>query len=58
MTGVATATILGYLTITGEACMDYQRRDAFLDGYDDAAGRERGTSDLLEALGKALEESE
>jgi uncharacterized protein YndB with AHSA1/START domain len=27
----------------------------FLDGYDDAGSRERGTSDLLDKLGKSLE---
>ena len=27
---------------------------AFLDGYDDASARERGTSELLDALGKTL----
>jgi len=27
---------------------------AFLDGYDDAGSRERGTSDLLEKLGASL----
>lgn len=27
---------------------------AFLDGYDDAGARERGTSDLLDALGQSL----
>jgi uncharacterized protein YndB with AHSA1/START domain len=27
---------------------------AFLDGYDDAASREHGTSELLDALGKSL----
>ena len=36
----------------------FTEQGAFLDGYDDAAGRERGTSDLLDALGKSLEESE
>jgi uncharacterized protein YndB with AHSA1/START domain len=28
---------------------------AFLDGYDDAGGRERGTSDLLDNLGRSLQ---
>jgi hypothetical protein len=28
---------------------------AFLDGYDDAGSRERGTIELLEAMGKSLE---
>jgi uncharacterized protein YndB with AHSA1/START domain len=27
---------------------------AFLDGYDDAGGRERGTNELLDALGRSL----
>jgi len=27
---------------------------AFLDGYDDAGSRERGTNHLLDALGKSL----
>lgn len=29
---------------------------AFLDGYDDAGSRERGTADLLDALGRSLAE--
>jgi hypothetical protein len=28
---------------------------AFLDGYDDAGSRERGTSDLLDSLGRSLQ---
>ncbi len=27
---------------------------AFLDGYDDAGSRERGTSELLDSLGRSL----
>jgi hypothetical protein len=30
---------------------------AFLDGYDDAGSRERGTNFLLDALGQSLRES-
>ena len=33
----------------------FTEQGAFLDGFDDPAGRERGTRDLLEALGKSLE---
>jgi hypothetical protein len=29
---------------------------AFLDGYDDAGSRERGTQFLLDALGRSLED--
>jgi uncharacterized protein YndB with AHSA1/START domain len=36
----------------------FTEQGVFLDGWDDAAGRERGTSDLLEALGRSLQESE
>jgi uncharacterized protein YndB with AHSA1/START domain len=33
----------------------YTEQAVFLDGYDDAGSRERGTRDLLDKLGKALE---
>jgi uncharacterized protein YndB with AHSA1/START domain len=33
----------------------YTEQGAFLDGYDNPADRERGTADLLDALGRALE---
>lgn len=33
----------------------YTEQAAFLDGYDDAAGREHGTRELLDNLGKALQ---
>ena len=33
----------------------YTEQGVFLDGYDDAGSRERGTRDLLDKLGKALE---
>ena len=32
----------------------FTEQGAFLDGYDDAGSRERGTRDLLEALGASL----
>jgi uncharacterized protein YndB with AHSA1/START domain len=32
----------------------YTEQGVFLDGYDDAGSRERGTKDLLDNLGKAL----
>jgi uncharacterized protein YndB with AHSA1/START domain len=35
----------------------FTEQGAFLDGYDDPAGRERGTRDLLDALGASLHES-
>ena len=35
--------------------LTFTEQGAFLDGYDDAGGRERGTRLLLEALGAALE---
>jgi uncharacterized protein YndB with AHSA1/START domain len=34
--------------------LTFTEQGAFLDGYDDSGSRERGTKDLLEALGKAL----
>jgi uncharacterized protein YndB with AHSA1/START domain len=34
----------------------FTEQGAFLDGYDDAGQRERGTADLLDALGAALRE--
>jgi uncharacterized protein YndB with AHSA1/START domain len=34
--------------------LTFTEQDAFLDGYDDAGSRERGTRDLLDALGEAL----
>ena len=34
--------------------LTYTEQGAFLDGYDDAGTRERGTRDLLDALGEAL----
>src|SRR3954447_25818873 len=35
--------------------LTFTEQGAFLDGFDDAGGRERGTVDLLDALGAALE---
>src|ERR671924_682476 len=32
----------------------FTEQAAFLDGYDDAGSRERGTRDLLDALGRAV----
>lgn len=34
--------------------LTFTEQGAFLDGYDDPAGRERGTSDLLDALENSL----
>jgi uncharacterized protein YndB with AHSA1/START domain len=34
--------------------LTFTEQAAFLDGYDDAGSRERGTRDLLDALGEAL----
>jgi hypothetical protein len=33
----------------------FTEQGAFLDGYDDAGSRERGTRDLLDALGASLD---
>jgi uncharacterized protein YndB with AHSA1/START domain len=35
--------------------LTFTEQGAFLDGYDDAGSRERGTSDLLDALGAYLQ---
>jgi uncharacterized protein YndB with AHSA1/START domain len=35
--------------------LTFTEQGAFLDGYDDPAGRERGTRELLDALGASLE---
>ena len=35
----------------------FTEQGAFLDGYDDAGQREKGTRDLLDALGEALRKS-
>ena len=35
----------------------FTEQAVFLDGYDDAGSRERGTAGLLENLGKGLRES-
>lgn len=35
-------------------CLAVTEQGAFLDGYDDAGSRERGTRELLDALGTAL----
>ena len=32
----------------------FTEQGAFLDGFDDSGGRERGTADLLDALGREL----
>ena len=34
--------------------LTFTEQGAFLDGFDDAAGRERGTVELLDALGAEL----
>lgn len=39
----------------GGTALKVTEQGAFLDGYDDAGSRERGTSELLDALGKSLE---
>lgn len=35
----------------------FTEQDAFLDGFDDSGSRERGTTDLLDALGRELTRS-
>ena len=37
-----------------ETRLTFTEQGAFLDGYDDPAGRERGTRELLDALGASL----
>lgn len=37
--------------------LTFTEQAVFLDGYDDAGSRERGTNDLLDKLGKSLEGS-
>ena len=39
---------------TGKTVMKVTEQGAFLDGYDDAGSRERGTGHLLDALGASL----
>jgi hypothetical protein len=38
----------------GRAKLIVDEQGAFLDGYDDAGSRERGTGDLLDQLGASL----
>jgi hypothetical protein len=40
----------------GRTTLTVTEQGAFLDGYDDAGSRERGTAHLLDALGAALKE--
>jgi uncharacterized protein YndB with AHSA1/START domain len=40
----------------GRTALMVTEQGAFLDGYDDAGSRERGTGHLLDALGKSLRE--
>jgi uncharacterized protein YndB with AHSA1/START domain len=39
----------------GGTRLTFTEQGAFLDGYDDAGSRERGTRELLDALGRSLE---
>jgi uncharacterized protein YndB with AHSA1/START domain len=38
----------------GGTRLTFTEQDVFLDGFDDAGGRERGTAELLDRLGEAL----
>ena len=40
----------------GKTRLTYTEQGAFLDGYDDAGSRERGTRDLLERVAEALKD--
>jgi uncharacterized protein YndB with AHSA1/START domain len=40
----------------GKTTLMVTEQGAFLDGYDDAGSRERGTGHLLEALGASLKD--
>jgi uncharacterized protein YndB with AHSA1/START domain len=51
---VSLATIELEATATGTR-MKVTEQGAFLDGYDDAGSRERGTGSLMDALAKSLE---
>jgi hypothetical protein len=52
---VSLATI--QLKSAGEnTCLKVTKQGAFLDGYDDAGSRERGTGHLLDALGASLQD--
>ena len=42
----------------GRTQLTLTEQGAFLDGYDDAGSRERGTNDLLDLLGRALTSSD
>ena len=42
--------------MTTQGTLKVSEQGAFLDGYDDAGSRERGTGHLLAALGESLED--
>lgn len=43
-----------FQAIDGKTRLILTEQDVFLDGYDDAGSRERGTGELLDALARAL----
>ena len=51
---VSLATIEIRAAAGGGTHLKVSEQGAFLDGYDDAGSRERGTGDLLDALGASL----
>ena len=51
----ASLATLEFQPAAGGTTLKVTEQGAFLDGYDDAGSRERGTAELLEQLGKSLE---
>ena len=50
----ASLATLEFKPTTGGTRLTLTEQGAFLDGYDDAGSRERGTSELLDRVGKSL----
>lgn len=51
---ISLATMQLIAEAAGRTKLKLTEQGAFLDGYDDAGSRERGTAELLDALGKSL----
>jgi uncharacterized protein YndB with AHSA1/START domain len=51
----ASLATLEFKPTAGGTQLKLTEQGAFLDGYDDAGSRERGTAELLEAVGRSLE---
>ncbi|CAN7543712.1 SRPBCC family protein [Phenylobacterium sp. LjRoot225] len=51
----ASLATLEFKSAAGGTQLKLTEQGAFLDGYDDAGSRERGTAELLEQLGKSLD---